>query len=152
MPMLPLVPSASSVLHQKTIAVRDPLAPEVQQLIPEMIATMRRAKGIGLAATQVGVGLRLCVTDIDGEIRTFINPKITAHSREKIPFEEGCLSLPGTFLTLDRWERITVRYLDETGVARKERLHGLLAICLQHEVDHLDGFLIVDRHRRQHPT
>lgn len=148
--MLSIVTGATTaVLREKTKKVTDPLAPETQTLLSQMVATMRKAEGIGLAAPQIGRSLRLCVTEIDGVVRYFINPTITARSRTKVIFEEGCLSLPGKFFPIERSESITVRYTDETGRERKEKPRGLLAICLQHELDHLDGVLIVDRHAHQ---
>lgn len=139
----------TAVLHTKNARVRDVQAPEIQTLLQDMVETMRKADGIGLAAPQIGVSLRVCVTEIDGVVGYYINPSITAHSREKVLFEEGCLSLPKKFLLMERSVSITIRYTDEQGVARKEKPRGLLAICLQHELDHLDGILIVDRYREQ---
>jgi peptide deformylase len=139
----------NSILHAENQTVKDPLAPEVQALLPEMLAAMRQANGIGLAAPQIGHNLRICVIEIDGVVRCFINPKITSFSREKILFEEGCLSLPGEFFAIERSEHVTVRSLDETGAEAKLKARGLLAICLQHELDHLDGILICDRSKNQ---
>ncbi len=139
----------NTILHAKNETVKDPLAPDIQALLPEMVVAMRQADGIGLAAPQIGKNLRICVIEIDGIVRNFINPKITSASTEKILFEEGCLSLPGEFFTIERSEQVTVRYLDEHGQEKKLRAHGLLAICLQHELDHLDGILICDRYKKQ---
>lgn len=139
----------NSILHAKNESVKDPLAPEIQSLLPKMLESMRRADGIGLAAPQIGINLRVCVVEIEGVIRYFINPKITSSSKEKILFEEGCLSLPGEFFAIERAELVTVRYQDENGKDRKFRARGLWAICLQHELDHLDGILICDRYKTQ---
>jgi peptide deformylase len=137
------------VLHAVNATVKDPLSPDIQALLAEMVQAMRLADGIGLAAPQINQNLRICVTEIEGDVKYFINPKITSASSDKILFEEGCLSLPGEFLTIERSDQVTVRYLDETGQDRKLRARGLLAICLQHELDHLDGILISDRYKNQ---
>ncbi len=148
--MLPIVTGAQTkILRERALRVKDPLAPEIQQLLPEMVTAMRAAEGIGLAAPQINVSLRIAVTEIDGFVKYFINPKITSFSKEKVFFEEGCLSLPGKFYSIERSESITIRYTDEKGKERKERARGLLAICLQHEQDHLDGILIVNRFEQQ---
>ncbi len=139
----------NDILHAKNENVKDPLSPEIQSLLPEMLVAMRKADGIGLAAPQIGKNIRVCVVEIEGVIRNFINPKIASFSREKIIFEEGCLSLPGELFPIERSETITIRYLDETGANRKLKLRGLWAICLQHELDHLDGILICDRYKNQ---
>ena len=139
----------SEVLRAKTAKVSNPLAPEIQALIPEMFEMMHQADGLGLAAPQIDLALRLCVIEIEGDKMVFINPQLTSLSREKIIFEEGCLSLPGQFLPIERSERVTVRFQDEHGADRKIKASGLLAIALQHEVDHLDGILIVDRYKKQ---
>lgn len=139
-------------LHTLTQIVKKPLDPNIQNLLPQMLRIMREANGIGLAAPQIGLNLRLCVIEIDEVIRYLINPKITSASKEKILFEEGCLSLPGDYYTIERSEKVTVRYQNERGEDVKLRAHGLLAICIQHELDHLDGHLIYDRHREQKRT
>jgi len=114
-----------------------------------MFEAMHHADGLGLAAPQIDIPLRLCVIEIEGKKMVFINPQLTSLSREKIIFEEGCLSLPGKFLPIERSEKVTVRYQDETGKECKLKANGLLAIALQHEVDHLDGILIIDRYKKQ---
>ncbi len=150
MTVYPIVTGAeNTILHAKNENVKDPLAPEIQALLPEMLEAMRKADGIGLAAPQIGKNLRICVIEIDGVIKNFINPKITSASDEKILFEEGCLSLPGEFFAIERSEQVTVRYVDEAGKDKKLRARGLWAICLQHELDHLDGILICDRYKNQ---
>jgi peptide deformylase len=147
---VPIVTGAdNALLHAENASVKDPLAPEIQALLPEMVQAMRAAEGIGLAAPQIGQNLRICVIEIDGVLRYLINPKITSASAEKILFEEGCLSLPGEFFAIERSEQVTVRSLDETGRDKKLRARGLLAICIQHELDHLDGVLISDRYKYQ---
>ncbi|MDO8566293.1 MAG: peptide deformylase [Candidatus Moranbacteria bacterium] len=148
--MLTLVTGATTkILLKKTERVKDPLAKEIQALLPEMVETMHKEKGIGLAAPQIGKSLRLAVAEADDRVIFLINPDITSYSQEKIVFEEGCLSLPGEFFPIIRSIAITVRYQNEKGLPKKIRATGLLAIIIQHEVDHLDGIIIVNRYRKQ---
>lgn len=136
-------------LHTKTALIKNPLDESIQGLWPEMLRIMREANGIGLAAPQIGLSLRLCVIEIDGIIYNMVNPKITSTSGEKIFFEEGCLSLPEEYFEIERFAKVTVRYQNEKGEDMKLRAHGLLAVCIQHELDHLDGKLIYDRYQEQ---
>jgi peptide deformylase len=120
----------------------------VRALVPRMFATMYRAPGIGLAAPQVGVGLRFAVVDLMADDKpapiVLINPEVLARSEELATREEGCLSLPGQYADVTRPARVTVRHTDADGVRRQIEADGLLAACLQHEIDHLDGVLFVD--------
>lgn len=148
--MLSLVTGVTTeILLKKTERVKDPLSEEIQALLPEMIETMHQENGVGLAAPQINKSLRLAVAEVDGEVFYLINPEITSHSQEKIVFEEGCLSLPGEFFPILRSEEVTVRYQNEKGLPKKLRATGLLAIVLQHEVDHLEGILIANRYKKQ---
>lgn len=148
--MLTLVTGATNkTLHTKTALVVDALAPEIQALLPEMIETMHREDGVGLAAPQIGQSIRLAVMEVDGKEYVLINPEITSLSQEKIFFEEGCLSLPGEFFPIVRSESLTMKYTNEKGLPKKLRAKGFLAIVIQHEVDHLDGILICDRYKKQ---
>jgi peptide deformylase len=118
----------------------------LRELIDDMLETMYAAKGIGLAATQVNVHQRLLVTDISEERnqpRAFINPEILSRDGVETS-QEGCLSVPGYYDEVERAARVRVRALDRDGRAFEEELDGLLAICVQHEIDHLDGRLFVD--------
>ena len=118
----------------------------IRQLVDDMAETMYAAPGIGLAATQVNVHERVIVIDISethDELRVFINPEIVAQSgREES--EEGCLSVPGVFDKVERAERVTVRALDRDGKSFELKADGLLAVCIQHEMDHLMGKVFVD--------
>lgn len=148
--MLSLVTGATTkILLKKTDRVKDPLAKKIQALLPEMVEMMRREKGIGLAAPQIGQSIRLAIAEADGKIIFLINPEITSYSQEKILFEEGCLSLPGEFFPIVRSVEVTVRYQNEKGLPKKLRATGLLAIIIQHEVDHLDGIIIANRYKKQ---
>jgi peptide deformylase len=116
-------------------------------LIKDMFETMYQAPGIGPAATQVNVHERILVIDVSedkSEPRVFINPEVEVLDPELGEYDEGCLSVPGFYDTVCRPQRIKVRALNEQGEAYEEELGGLLAICLQHEIDHLDGKLFVD--------
>lgn len=134
-----------SVLRQKTIKIKDPLTKDVQDLILNMVETMHQNNGVGLAAPQVGSSLKLCVVEVEGVLYVLINPKITAKSKTKIISEEGCLSFPGEFFQIARSKDVQVRYLNEHGKPAKTKATGLLARAFQHEIDHLDGVLIIDR-------
>ena len=127
---------------------------ELRALIADMFETMYQAPGIGLAAIQVGVPKRVLVIDLQepkeegGEPvrdpRVFINPEILESSDQDVPYTEGCLSVPDQYADVDRPDRIRARWLDENGEAHEEEITGLLATCLQHEMDHLEGILFID--------
>lgn len=148
--MLPIITGETQeVLHRRVERVVDPTAPEIRALIPEMIETMRKADGVGLAAPQIDRSISMCVIEINGVVSVYFNPKIIRMSEEKVIFEEGCLSLPGEFFPIERSEKIVIRYDDTAGKSRKLTATGFLAIVLQHEIDHLEGMLIIDRYRSQ---
>jgi peptide deformylase len=120
---------------------------EVQRIVVDMLETMYAAPGIGLAATQVNIHKRILVTDTsrDGtDPRCFINPQIV-EARGVEQMDEGCLSVPDVFETVERAEWIRVQAFDQFGAPFELELDGLLAVCVQHEIDHLDGKLFVDR-------
>ena len=118
----------------------------IRRLAADMAETMYEAPGIGLAATQVDVHKRLVVIDVSedkSQLRVFVNPEI--ESVEGLALgEEGCLSVPGIYDKVERAERVRVRYLDLDGNAQVLSAEGLLAVCIQHEIDHLDGKVFVD--------
>lgn len=119
----------------------------IRRLADDMLETMYDAPGIGLAATQVNQHLRMLVLDISedkSDPRVFINPVITPLTPDCVPYEEGCLSVPGSYDEVRRPARIRVEALDRDGKPFTLEADGLLAVCLQHEVDHLDGKLFVD--------
>ncbi|MFJ1269750.1 peptide deformylase [Legionella lytica] len=118
----------------------------LQTLIEDMFDTMYDARGVGLAAVQIGIGLRLSVIDVEGDKKNqivIINPEIIASEGEK-KFDEGCLSVPGAYDTVIRAEKVTVRALDRHGKPFEIQADGLLAECLQHEIDHMNGKLFID--------
>jgi len=119
----------------------------IRQLADDMLETMYDAPGIGLAATQVNQHIRLLVLDISEDKsapQVFINPVITPLTQDCVPYEEGCLSVPGSYDEVQRPARIHVEALDRNGKPFMLEADGLLAVCLQHEVDHLEGKLFVD--------
>jgi peptide deformylase len=118
----------------------------LRQLIDDMFETMYEAPGIGLAATQVDVHRRLLVADVSNEMNepwVLINPVILEQDGVEVT-EEGCLSVPGYYDEVERAEHIRVRYLDRDGIEVESEFEGLLAVCVQHEMDHLEGRLFVD--------
>jgi peptide deformylase len=122
---------------------------ELRKLLDDMVETMYAAKGIGLAAPQIGVPLRAIVMDLardeeEASPRKFLNPEIVWESEEEVPCEEGCLSVPGQYAEVTRPAQCRVRYQDENGVRHEIDCDGLLAVCIQHEMDHLEGVLFVD--------
>ncbi|WP_028919950.1 peptide deformylase [Pseudoxanthomonas suwonensis] len=120
--------------------------PEFQRLIDDMFETMYAAPGIGLAATQVDAHHRFMVIDVSegkDQPMVFVNPQIQDRQGEQV-YQEGCLSVPGIFADVTRADTITVRYLDREGREQELTTGGLLAVCIQHEMDHLEGKLFVD--------
>jgi len=121
---------------------------DTRQLMDDMLETMYNAPGIGLAAIQIGVPKRVIVMDISkGEEKKplyFVNPEIIWSSKEDATYEEGCLSVPGQFAEIDRPDKCHVKYLDYYGNKKELKAEGLLATCIQHEMDHLKGVLFID--------
>ena len=132
----------------------DAVDDELRRLMDDMLETMYDAPGIGLAAIQVGVPKRVLVIDLQDEDPEtgerqrapmfFVNPEIVEESDEQSVYSEGCLSVPEMFADVERPAAIRARWLDYDGVAHDEQLDGLLATCLQHEMDHLNGVLFID--------
>ncbi len=132
----------------------DSVDESVRTLVADMFETMYEAPGIGLAAIQVGIPKRILVIDLQepeeegGEPvkdpRVFINPEIVEHSDREVPYTEGCLSVPDQYADVDRPDRIRARWLDLDGNPHDEEITGMLAVCLQHEMDHLEGVLFID--------
>lgn len=121
----------------------------IKTLIEDMFSTMHEAKGIGLAATQVDRHVRVVVMDLSGKDepaapRVFINPIVTPLTDELVPYNEGCLSIPEFYDDVMRPSRVRIEALDAEGQAFSEEATGLLAVCIQHELDHLNGVLFVD--------
>lgn len=142
---LKITQEGDAVLRKKAAPVKDPKSPEIQKLIQDMIVTMKEAKGLGLAAPQVGVSLRVFTVDVEGKTYVFINPEIKDFSEDEIPFEEGCLSVPKIWGPVVRPKKLTIKALDENNRPIKIRAKGLLARVIQHEMDHLNGILFIDK-------
>jgi len=121
---------------------------EVRTLLKAMKEMMRAADGIGLSANQIGLDISVFVARVEGKSYEIFNPRITKTSSEQIEFEEGCLSIPGSFGLVDRPEKIVLTGQDKNGKAVKIKAWGLLARVFQHEVDHLNGKLFVDKARK----
>ena len=122
---------------------------EIRILMDDMLETMYNAPGIGLAAIQVGVPLKVIVIDLskDGEKKTpmyFVNPEIISSSDQDATYEEGCLSVPNQFAEIDRPDKCQINFLDYNGEKKILKAEGLLATCVQHEMDHLEGVLFID--------
>ncbi len=158
MPIRPIIGPNNPVLRRKARAVANPNTPATQQLIDDMIATMRDAPGVGLAAPQVAVGQRIAVIeygekpedapeDLEPEKKLYVlvNPEIVSRSEEMVDGAEGCLSLPGYAGNVMRHEAITIKALNRKGKPIKIKARAWLARIFQHEIDHLDGVLFIDR-------
>jgi len=145
MALLPILHYPDERLHTKAKPVAE-VDERIRTLVADMAETMYEAPGIGLAATQVNVHERVVVIDVSeerNELRAFINPEIIERHGETVG-EEGCLSVPGIYDRVARAERVTVKALNERGEPFELQADGLLAICIQHELDHLDGKVFVE--------
>lgn len=144
MAILPIIIGPDNpMLRQKTKKVPK-VTKEVKQLIKDMIETMKEASGVGLAAPQVARTERICIAVIEGKVTPLINPMITSRSKEKDVDQEGCLSLPNVWLMIPRSVAVTLTYTDLKGKRQERKLERFSARVVQHEMDHLDGILIVD--------
>ena len=138
----------NEILRKKSLPV-DNVDKDLQILMDDMLDTMYAAPGIGLAAIQVGIPKRVIVLDIEqkeGEKKPlfFVNPEIIQKSKNLSTYEEGCLSVPGQFAEIDRPDKCHVKYLDYYGEKKEINAEGMLATCIQHEMDHLEGILFID--------
>ena len=138
----------NKILRQVSLPV-EKVGKEEQELMNDMLETMYDAKGIGLAAIQIGVPKRIIVMDIENKDKEkkpmyFVNPIIKNKNSNHSTYEEGCLSVPNQFAEVDRPSTCLVEYLDYDGNKKKLKATGLLATCIQHEMDHLEGILFID--------
>ena len=150
----------NKILRTKSLVV-EKVDKDLQKLMDDMLETMYAAPGIGLAAIQVGVPKRVIVIDIGLRDKTesanndekqeviknpmyFINPEIIDKSKNNSTYEEGCLSVPGQFAEIDRPDKCHIKYLDYYGQPKEIKAEGMLATCIQHEIDHLEGILFID--------
>lgn len=145
--MLKIIINPNPILRKKSQNVTDVLSDKIQKLIPEMIETMKAKDGVGLAAPQVGENIRLLVVGYKDKDLAIINPKILKKSILKEWDEEGCLSIPNKYGQVRRHKSITLKYLNEKGEEETLKANGLLARIIQHEIDHLDGILFIDKAR-----
>ena len=146
MAILPILKYPDPRLRNKAKEVQT-VNKKTQTLIDDMFETMIDAKGIGLAATQVDVHERVIVMDLSedrSDPRIFINPSIEVLDETTQPYDEGCLSIPGVYETVERPNHVMITATDRNGDILNEEATGLLAVCIQHEIDHLDGKLFVD--------
>lgn len=142
---LKIVTGDKKELRQKAKEVENIKSQEIQTLIKQMLQTLKINNGIGLAAPQINQCLRLFVIELDYEQYVIINPKIKNLSKDCILMEEGCLSFPNIFKPVNRSKKITIKYLNEEGKKKKLKAKGLLARAIQHEYDHLEGIVFLDR-------
>ena len=138
----------NEILRKKSLLV-DQVDGDIQKLMDDMLETMYLAPGISLAAIQVGVPKRVIVLDIARKDEPknplyFINPEIITKSKDSLSYEEGCLSVPGQFAEITRSSNCYIKYLDYYGQPQELKTEGLLATCIQHEIDHLEGILFID--------
>ena len=138
----------NKILREKSLFV-EKIDEDLQRLMDDMLETMYAAPGIGLAAIQVGIPKRVIVLDIaqkNGPRKPlfFINPEIIERSKNNSTYEEGCLSVPGQFAEIDRPDKCHIKYLDYHGQPKEIKAEGMLATCIQHEIDHLEGILFID--------
>ena len=145
MAVLPILIYPNPLLKKKAEEIKDPKDPAVRELIFDMLETMKKNNGLGLAAPQVGKLVRLCVVKFERKTYILINPKIKSKSWSKEIAEEGCLSFPGQFILIKRSKKIKIIAQDKTGKKISISAEGLLARAFQHEIDHLDGILYIDR-------
>ena len=138
----------NAILREKSLNV-DMVDKDLQKLMDDMLETMYAAPGIGLAAIQIGIPKRVIILDIDqkeGQKNPmfFVNPEIIEKSENSSTYEEGCLSVPGQFAEITRPEKCFIKYLDYYGQKKEIKAEGMLATCIQHEMDHLEGILFID--------
>ncbi|MRG72963.1 peptide deformylase [Alphaproteobacteria bacterium HT1-32] len=148
MALLPIITAPDPRLKVVSEPV-DAVTDDIRQLMDDMLETMYDAPGVGLAAPQVGVTKRVIVIDTassdeDPAPMRLANPEVVWESEETKVYDEGCLSLPEYYSDVERPDRVRVRYLDYDGASQEIEVDGLTAVCIQHEIDHLDGILFVD--------
>ena len=138
----------NKILREKSLKIEN-VDKDIQTLMDDMLETMYAANGIGLAAIQIGIPKRIIVLDISKdpekkEPMYFVNPEKIYTSKDQATYEEGCLSVPGQFAEIDRPDKCHIKYLDYNGDSKELKAEGLLATCIQHEMDHLEGILFID--------
>jgi peptide deformylase len=149
MAIRPILTVLDPRLRQVSKPVEGGVTDDLRALMDDMLETMYDAPGVGLAAIQIGVPVRIIVMDIAGKDqapapRFFVNPEIVWASDEIKPWEEGCLSVPDIYDEVDRPAQVRVKYMNYDGATVEEDADGLFAVCIQHEIDHLDGIVFID--------
>lgn len=146
MSIRPIITNPNPILRQKAKEIENPQSPEIKELIFDMIETMEhQGNALGLAAPQVGQSVHLCIIILNHKTYILLNPKIKSKSLTKEVAEEGCLSFPGEFIPIKRSKKVRVEALDRHGNKITISAEGILARALQHEIDHLNGILFIDR-------
>lgn len=149
MPKRTLVTFPNQSLKEKSLDVKFPLTEEDNSLISDLKDTCVVEGGVGISAPQVGIKKRIMVASYDGDLKTFINPRITTTSNDDILSDkEGCLSFPNFFPKIKRYNHVCVRYFNESGEELIDSFEGFSSRVIQHEIDHLDGVLMIDRMHR----
>ena len=148
MPIKKILTLPDPTLRKESIVVENVNA-EIKKLMDDMLETMYAAPGIGLAAVQIGILKRVIVMDLSKQEENkkpyfIVNPKIISKSKELVSYEEGCLSIPNQFAEIERPKKCCIQYLDYDGKEQQLEAEGLLATCIQHEIDHLNGVLFID--------
>ena len=145
--MLKICKLGEEVLRKKSVPIKDEeINDELRALAEEMFETMESANGVGLACPQIGKNIRMFVAEADDDVRrVFINPQIIATSDDSVPYEEGCLSVPQVYENIMRPSKVTVQAQDQNGKKFTLEAEGLLARIIQHENDHLEGVIFIDR-------
>jgi len=146
--MLPLIISPNPILRREGATIPTPLSPEIVDLAKEMFVAMKHYDGIGLAAPQIDQSIQLMVINRSGTPTAFFNPVILKKSWSKIDMEEGCLSVPGVFGIVRRPKKIYVRYYNIKNELKEEWIDAMVARIFQHEVDHLNGILFIDKTKK----
>jgi peptide deformylase len=149
MAIRPILVAPDPRLKQKSLPIEGPVTDAHRQLMDDMLETMYDAPGIGLAAVQIGEPVRIIVMDLaredeDKAPRYFVNPEILSRVEETQPYEEGCLSVPDIYEEVQRPEKVRLRYMNYNGETIEEDAEGIYAVCIQHEMDHLEGILFID--------
>jgi peptide deformylase len=145
MTILPIKLYPDPILKQKTEIIENPNDPQIQELILDMIETMEANNGMGLAAPQVGKSLRICIIKYESKTYVLINPQFKSKSWSKELAEEGCLSFPGQFIPIKRSKKVVVEAIGKNAKEITLEATGTLARAFQHEIDHLDGILFIER-------
>jgi len=143
--MLEIVTYPNPILKEKCRPISNPTDLEIKQLITDMTSAMRAHQGLGLAAPQVGKNINLFLTEVDDELLVFINPEIQKLSGRETRAEEGCLSFPGKYLPVTRPNKVKIKFTNASGQKQILKASGLLARAIQHEYDHLNGVLFIER-------